>query len=101
VSEISEHERKAIRHAVGADARRGVQGYRNRYLAPVSSDADRSWQRLVSIGYAVAHEANDLAAGCICYTVTREGCAAIGLSKAATDRACGPKARGVRKDGAT
>lgn len=87
--ELSDRERDNMRHAVGADARRGTDGYRNHYVASPGSQDDLSWQRLVSIGYATSHGANSLTGGSNCYTVTRDGCAAIGLSKAAIIRACG------------
>jgi len=90
--ELSEREREAMRHATAADARRAIhRGNRNHYVATKDSDADRTWRRLVSIGYAVSHGSNELTGGGVCYSVTRAGCAAIGLSKAATIRACGPQ----------
>lgn len=91
--ELSERERKAMRHATAADARRAIhRGNRNHYVATKDSDADRMWQRLVAIGYAVGHGSNELTGGGAYYSVTRDGCAAIGLSKAATIRACGSQA---------
>lgn len=91
--ELSERERAAMCHATAADARRAIyRGNRNHYVAAKNSEADHMLQRLVSIGYAVSHGSNELTGGGVCYSVTREGCAAIGLSKAATIRACGSKA---------
>lgn len=89
MNELSEVEIKAMRHAVGADARRGVEGYRNRYVVPIDSDGDRMWLRLVGIGYASSSNRSEPVDGCVWYEVTKEGCAAIGLSKAAVVRACG------------
>lgn len=87
MSPITDEERRMMRHAVGASERRGKDGYRNRYVAPTRNPA---WERLVSIGYAVCLSSHGLdRAGAVQYAVTREGCAAIGLSKAATIRACG------------
>lgn len=94
--ELSERERESMRHAVGADARRGTDGYRNHYVATAGSQADVLWQRLVSIGYAVRHGANEITGGGVCYSVTREGCTAIGLSRAATNRACLARKSGAR-----
>lgn len=94
--ELSERERESMRHAVGADARRGTDGYRNRYVATAGSQDDVLWQRLVSIGYAVRHGANEITGGDVCYSVTREGCTAIGLSRAATNRACPARKSGAR-----
>jgi hypothetical protein len=89
---LSQRERESMRHAVGADARRGTDGYRNHYVATAGSQSDLLWQRLVSIGYAVNHGSSEITGGGVCYSVTREGCAAIGLSKAAMVRACGSNA---------
>lgn len=91
--ELSTRERKAMQHATAADTRMPLhRGSRNHYVAAKDSEADCMWQRLVSIGYAICHGSNELTGGGVCYSVTREGCAAIGLSKAATVRACGTHA---------
>ncbi len=84
--ELTDKERRAMRHAVGADAKRGSQGYRNRYIAGKGSDEEKLWRGLVARGLAAGGDENN---GDTWFEVTRVGCAALGLSKAATTRACG------------
>ena len=83
--EVTADDMKKLRHMLGATERRPKNnwGFRNYYAA--GADSVPSMERLVAAGYCVRGapymEAHYY------YHATREGCAAAGLSKAATARA--------------
>lgn len=84
--ELSKREREVMEHAVGAREDTRSPGYRNHYAAAKGGEADIVWQGLVERGLAsLGHENKGTI---VTYSVTREGCAAIGLSKSGTNRAC-------------
>lgn len=84
--ELSKREREVMEHAVGAGEDKRSPGYRNHYAAAKGGEADIVWQGLVERGLAALGHENK--GTIVTYSVTREGCAAIGLSKSGTNRAC-------------
>ena len=64
---ITDEERRILRHAVGADAKPKQRGYRNRYMAPTDSAAERAWRGLVERGLARAGESES---GCTWFCAT-------------------------------
>lgn len=95
MSELSESDRAHMKHAVGFDAPRGQQGYRNHYTALLCSAVHARWEHLVNEDLARCLS-TDARSGSATFGLTRQGCAAIGLGKAATIRASGSEAEQQR-----
>ena len=76
---VTDDDMKKLRHMLGATEHRPKKnwGFRNYFAA--GADSVPSLERLVAAGYCVR--------GAHYYHATRAGCAAAGLSKAATKRA--------------
>jgi hypothetical protein len=77
-----------LRHTLGAGkhVRKSKHGYRNRFCACVGSDEDKAFHQMVAAGLAKKGSAIN-GGELVYYRATVEGCKAIGLSKAATNRA--------------
>ena len=82
-------EQAFIRHAVGADAKKRMRGYRIHYCISVNSKDIEILEKLVAQGFmrkgALINNRTDQY-----FHVTRAGCEAIGLHKAAIKRALEP-----------
>lgn len=85
---LTEEELRMVRHAIGYDAPRGKQGYRNRYCVGTDTSADIVWRGLVERGLATRSSRSPAASDSL-YFVTVEGARAAGLGEAAIVRACG------------
>lgn len=85
---LTDTERSMIRHAIGYDAPRGKQGYRNRYCVGTDTDADIVWRGLVARGLATKSLRGPNGDDSL-YFVTPDGARAAGMSEAAIVRACG------------
>lgn len=85
---LTDTELSMVRHAIGYDAPRGKQGYRNRYCAGTDADADIVWRGLVARGLATKSPRSPNVDDSL-YFVTADGARAAGLSEAAIVRACG------------
>ena len=77
-----------MRHAVGMTpgVRKGRQGMRNRYYARRGGRDHRHWSTLVTLG--LARKAATIADDVDLFSVTRDGCEAIEMPRAAIARAC-------------
>lgn len=90
---IAEDTLLMMRHAVGMkpEAQKKHWGLRNRY-AVGSGDTERRlvWDKLVEHGFAECSTQNKSQSNVIMYHLTKLGCKAVGLHKAAVDRAISP-----------
>ena len=83
---LTDRQTNLLSHSVAANARRGREGYRNHFAATISSPAYNEFIMMVKEGFAVSGQQINNSTMQY-FHVTKKGCEAIGMSKAATKRA--------------
>jgi len=85
---ISAEWQDLLRHTLGANKenRESKHGYRNRFCADVGSSDDKSFEAMVAAGLAERGPTINEGTS-VYYRATVAGCEAVGLSKAAIERA--------------
>lgn len=75
--ELSKEDIDDLRHMLGMNYKKRDWGFRNYYAAGIDSDAERSMDRLVCLGYVRKGRNNGTYTY---YHVTEKGCIAVGLT---------------------